>query len=75
MGGWLCTCLKQETLIINGFYLKILQRIGEGGFSYVQLAEDLKTHHYYAVKRILAQEDDQIAQIKDEVISIADNSV
>lgn len=67
MGGWLCTCLRQETLIINGFYLKLLQRIGEGGFSYIQLAEDLKTHQQYAIKRLLAQEDDQVLQIKDEI--------
>lgn len=67
MGGWLCSCLKQETLVINGFYLKLLHRVGEGGFSYIQLAEDLKTKQYYAVKRLLAQEDDQVAQIKDEI--------
>ena len=37
------------------------------GFSYIQLAEDLKTKQHYAVKRLLAQEADQVAQIKDEV--------
>jgi len=67
MGGWLCSCLKQETLIINGFYLKLLQRIGEGGFSYIQLAEDLKTKQHYAIKRLLAQETDQVTLIKDEI--------
>lgn len=67
MGNWLCSCLKQETLVINGFYLKLLQRIGEGGFSFIQLAEDLKTKQLYAVKRLLAQEPDQVTQIKDEI--------
>ena len=37
------------------------------GFSYIQLAEDLKTQQHYAIKRLLAQEDDQVSLIKDEV--------
>lgn len=65
--GALCSCFSTETLIINGFYFKIVKNIGEGGFSYVQLAEDVRTGKQYAIKRLLAQEDDQIDLAKEEV--------
>jgi serine/threonine kinase 16 len=40
------------TLKINGRSFKILQLLGEGGFSYVYLVEDTSTHSLFALKKI-----------------------
>ncbi|XP_064455313.1 serine/threonine-protein kinase 16-like [Ornithodoros turicata] len=46
-----CTCSK-ETVCINGKRYTIKSRIGEGGFSIVDLIVDSTTHTTYALKRI-----------------------
>ncbi|VUC28399.1 unnamed protein product [Clonostachys rosea] len=40
------------TLKINGRSFKILQLLGEGGFSYVYLVEDTASHQLFALKKI-----------------------
>ncbi|XP_042898757.1 serine/threonine-protein kinase 16 [Parasteatoda tepidariorum] len=46
-----CLCGK-ESIDINGKTFTIKTRLGEGGFSVVDLLQDQKTHRYYALKRI-----------------------
>ncbi|OPL07280.1 hypothetical protein AM593_01196, partial [Mytilus galloprovincialis] len=57
-----CICGK-EALRINDrrFYLR--SRLGEGGFSYVDLIEEIRTHKDYALKRITchSNEEERIA--------------
>uniref|UniRef100_T1J907 non-specific serine/threonine protein kinase n=1 Tax=Strigamia maritima TaxID=126957 RepID=T1J907_STRMM len=46
-----CVCAR-ETVDINGRKYRIRSRIAEGGFSVVDLVEDMRTHKSYALKRI-----------------------
>lgn len=57
-----CLCAK-ETITINGSRYYIRDRIGEGGFSTVDLVENATSHKLYALKRITchAQTDQKIA--------------
>ncbi|CAG5134768.1 unnamed protein product [Candidula unifasciata] len=57
-----CFCGK-ESLSVDGRRFFIKQRLGEGGFSYVDLVEDAQTHKTYALKRIVchSKEEEQVA--------------
>lgn len=57
-----CICGKEALRINNrSFYLR--SRLGEGGFSYVDLIEDARTHKDYALKRITchSKEEERLA--------------
>ncbi|XP_005096441.1 serine/threonine-protein kinase 16 [Aplysia californica] len=64
-----CMCGK-ESLSIDDRRFFIRQRLGEGGFSYVDLVEDAVSHKTYALKRILchSKEEEQIALQEVEVM-------
>ncbi|XP_071519237.1 serine/threonine-protein kinase 16 isoform X2 [Panulirus ornatus] len=57
-----CLCAK-ETIKVNGHRYYIRERLGEGGFSTVDLVEDASAHKLYALKRITchAQTDQKVA--------------
>ncbi|BFY97481.1 hypothetical protein BsWGS_00521 [Bradybaena similaris] len=57
-----CLCGK-ESLSVDGRHFYIKQRLGEGGFSYVDLVEDALTHKTYALKRIVchSKEEEKLA--------------
>lgn len=57
-----CICAK-ETIIINNRKYHVRNRLGEGGFSYVDLVEDVHTHKLYALKRITchSKQDERMA--------------
>ncbi|XP_004467827.1 serine/threonine-protein kinase 16 isoform X1 [Dasypus novemcinctus] len=55
MGHALCVCSRGTVIIDNKRYL-FIQKLGEGGFSYVDLVEGLHDGHFYALKRILCHE-------------------
>ncbi|XP_042535167.1 serine/threonine-protein kinase 16 [Dipodomys spectabilis] len=55
MGHSLCICSRGTVIIDNKRYL-FIQKLGEGGFSYVDLVEGLHDGHFYALKRILCHE-------------------
>ncbi|XP_075385911.1 serine/threonine-protein kinase 16 isoform X1 [Tenrec ecaudatus] len=55
MGHALCVCSRGTVTIDNKRYL-FIQKLGEGGFSYVDLVEGLHDGHFYALKRILCHE-------------------
>uniref|UniRef100_A0A4X2JT23 non-specific serine/threonine protein kinase n=1 Tax=Vombatus ursinus TaxID=29139 RepID=A0A4X2JT23_VOMUR len=55
MGHTLCICSRGTLTIDNKRYL-FIQKLGEGGFSYVDLVEGLQDGHFYALKRILCHE-------------------
>ncbi|GAB1285116.1 Serine/threonine-protein kinase 16 [Apodemus speciosus] len=63
MGHALCVCSRGTVIIDNKRYL-FIQKLGEGGFSYVDLVEGLHDGHFYALKRILCheQQDQEEAQ-------------
>ncbi|XP_041489899.1 serine/threonine-protein kinase 16-like [Microtus oregoni] len=63
MGHALCVCSRGTVSIDNKRYL-FIQKLGEGGFSYVDLVEGLHDGHFYALKRILCheQQDQEEAQ-------------
>lgn len=48
---------------LNGRRLATLRQIGEGGFSYVYLVEDMATGEHFALKRILIQSSDQVSHV------------
>ncbi|XP_035222115.1 serine/threonine-protein kinase 16-like [Stegodyphus dumicola] len=62
-----CACGK-ETIEVNGKTYVIKARIGEGGFSVVDLIQDQKTHRSYALKRIVchSKEDERCAMKEAE---------
>ncbi|XP_063608576.1 serine/threonine-protein kinase 16-like [Penaeus indicus] len=57
-----CLCAK-ETIKVNGRRYYVRERLGEGGFSTVDLIEDAASHKLYALKRITchSQEDQKVA--------------
>ncbi|KAL7728282.1 hypothetical protein ACLKA6_007388 [Drosophila palustris] len=57
-----CFCSK-ETLKINGSRYRVRERLAQGGFSLIDLAENAATHRCYAIKRITCHsiEDQNIA--------------
>lgn len=53
-----CICGKEALRINNRrFYLR--SRLGEGGFSYVDLIEDVRSHKDYALKRITCHSNEE----------------
>ncbi|XP_021253146.1 serine/threonine-protein kinase 16 isoform X2 [Numida meleagris] len=62
MGQALCVC-SRGTVSLGGARYLVLQRLAEGGFSYVDLVEGLRDGRFYALKRILChdKEDRQAA--------------
>lgn len=60
-----CACGK-EVLDVNGKKYVVRGRVGEGGFSYVDLVEEMYSHKLYAVKRINTDTDeDEIKALKE----------
>lgn len=56
-----CICTK-ESVVIEGRSYVVLERIGEGGFSNIDLVENRRTKQYFALKRITCHStEDQIA--------------
>lgn len=57
-----CTCGK-ETVEVNDKKYTVKTRLGEGGFSVVDLVHDPQTRRYFALKRIVchSKEDERIA--------------
>ncbi|KDE05248.1 NAK protein kinase [Microbotryum lychnidis-dioicae p1A1 Lamole] len=47
-----CFCQQDATLKLNGRSFKIIKVLGEGGFSYVYLAQDLTSSRLFALKKI-----------------------
>ncbi|EJU04981.1 Pkinase-domain-containing protein, partial [Dacryopinax primogenitus] len=47
-----CICREQATLKINGRTFKLLKVLGEGGFSFVYLAQDETSGRMFALKKI-----------------------
>ncbi|KAA1065616.1 hypothetical protein PGT21_004949 [Puccinia graminis f. sp. tritici] len=47
-----CFCQPDATLKLNGRTLKIVKLLGEGGFSYVYLAQDPSSGRLFALKKI-----------------------
>ncbi|XP_029460847.1 serine/threonine-protein kinase 16 isoform X1 [Rhinatrema bivittatum] len=57
MGHSLCICSRGTVTIDNKRYL-FIQKLGEGGFSYVDLVEGVHDGHFYALKRILCHDEE-----------------
>ncbi|CAK6970775.1 serine/threonine-protein kinase 16 [Scomber scombrus] len=55
MGQTLCICSRGSITIDNKKYY-FVQKLDEGGFSYVDLVEGVKDGHFYALKRILCHD-------------------
>ncbi|KAG7164123.1 serine/threonine-protein kinase 16-like [Homarus americanus] len=64
-----CLCVK-ERIKVNGRQYYIRERLGEGGFSMVDLVEDASSHKLYALKRITchAQTDQKVALAEVEYL-------
>ncbi|XP_075465702.1 serine/threonine-protein kinase 16 isoform X1 [Ascaphus truei] len=57
MGATFCICSRGLITIDNKRYL-FVQKLGEGGFSYVDLVEGVHDGRFYALKRILCHDRD-----------------
>ncbi|XP_053151146.1 serine/threonine-protein kinase 16 isoform X3 [Hemicordylus capensis] len=66
MGHALCTCSRGTITISNKRYL-LIHRLGEGGFSYVDLVEGLHDGCFYALKRIICHDKDDRQEALHEV--------
>lgn len=64
-----CVC-GREALTINNRRFYIRNRLGEGGFSYVDLIEDARNHKDYAMKRITchSKEEERVAAQEVELM-------
>ncbi|TNN74499.1 Serine/threonine-protein kinase 16 [Liparis tanakae] len=74
MGQTLCICSRSSITIENKTYY-FVQKLDEGGFSYVDLVEGAKDGHFYALKRILChdREGHQEAQTEVEMHQICNH--
>ncbi|XP_020647701.3 serine/threonine-protein kinase 16 isoform X1 [Pogona vitticeps] len=66
MGHALCICSKGTITINNKRYL-LIHRLGEGGFSYVDLVEGLHDGRFYALKRIMCHDKDDRQEAMHEI--------
>ncbi|XP_063789907.1 serine/threonine-protein kinase 16 isoform X2 [Pseudophryne corroboree] len=66
MGAALCICSRGVVTIENKRYL-FVQKLGEGGFSYVDLFEGVHDGRFYAVKRILCHDREDRKEALHEV--------
>ncbi|PRT56451.1 Serine/threonine-protein kinase ENV7 [Wickerhamiella sorbophila] len=46
------SCFQAPSLVLNGRRLSVTKLLGEGGFAYVYLVEDQRSHEVYALKKI-----------------------
>ncbi|XP_049624334.1 serine/threonine-protein kinase 16 isoform X4 [Suncus etruscus] len=74
MGHALCVCSRGTFVVDNKRYL-FIQKLGEGGFSYVDLVEGFHDGHFYALKRILCheQQDQEEAQREADMHRLFDH--
>lgn len=70
-----CICGK-ESITINNRRFYIRSRLGEGGFSVVDLLEDARNHTMYAMKRITCHDknDEQVAMREVEIMKSTKHS-
>ncbi|NP_001087851.1 serine/threonine kinase 16 L homeolog isoform X1 [Xenopus laevis] len=66
MGGALCICSRGSITIENKRYF-FVQKLGEGGFSYVDLVEGVHDGRFYALKRILCHDREDRKEAQHEV--------
>lgn len=66
MGASLCICSRGVITIENKRYL-FVEKLGEGGFSYVDLVEGVHDGHFYALKRILCHDREDRKEALHEV--------
>uniref|UniRef100_A0A8C8RF75 Serine/threonine-protein kinase 16 n=1 Tax=Pelusios castaneus TaxID=367368 RepID=A0A8C8RF75_9SAUR len=66
MGHALCACAR-GSFSIEGQRYVLVQRLGEGGFSYVDLVEGLQDGRFYALKRILCHDQEDRREALHEV--------
>uniref|UniRef100_A0A8C4WTE2 non-specific serine/threonine protein kinase n=1 Tax=Eptatretus burgeri TaxID=7764 RepID=A0A8C4WTE2_EPTBU len=55
MGQAFCVCSRSVIVVQEKRYL-LIDKLGEGGFSYVDLVEGLHDGHFYALKRIICHD-------------------
>ncbi|XP_053554168.1 serine/threonine-protein kinase 16 isoform X2 [Bombina bombina] len=66
MGATLCICSRASLTIENKRY-HFVQKLGEGGFSYVDLVEGVHDGRFYALKRILCHDREDRKEAMHEV--------
>ncbi|XP_069083283.1 serine/threonine-protein kinase 16 isoform X1 [Pleurodeles waltl] len=66
MGHTLCICSRPTVTIDNKRY-RFIEKLGEGGFSYVDLVEGIHDGRFYALKRILCHDRDDRKEALHEV--------
>ena len=64
---WLRRTLWSERLAVNGRQLRVIDKVGEGGFSFVYVAEDTTTGARYAIKRMVLQSSEATQRARREV--------
>lgn len=53
---------SSSTLKLNGRTFKIVKLLGEGGFSFVYLAQDAESGRYFALKKVSVERDHRMEQ-------------
>ncbi|XP_074659349.1 serine/threonine-protein kinase 16-like [Tubulanus polymorphus] len=69
-----CVCAKESITVGNRkFYVR--SRLGEGGFSFVDLVEDKHSHKLYALKRVAchSKEDERVSMQEVEIMRTFDH--
>jgi serine/threonine protein kinase len=56
-----------KTFVIGGVEVRILKKIGEGGYSFVFLVQETMSDRRYALKRCIAVDQEAIRNIEDEI--------
>ncbi|XP_064647791.1 serine/threonine-protein kinase 16-like [Lineus longissimus] len=70
-----CVCARESVQVGSRRYF-VKERLGEGGFSYVDLIEDRHNHKYYALKRIAchSKEDERLSMVEVEIMKTFEQS-
>ena len=51
----------------GGRTVEIVKQLAEGGFAYVYLVRDVREGKSYAVKRIIVNDSEDLAKVKEEI--------
>lgn len=55
------------TLIVGSLRVEIVKKLAEGGFAFVYMVKDVNTEEVLALKRLLVNDHEDLAKVKEEI--------
>ena len=54
-------------LSVGSMRVQVLKQLAEGGFAFVYMVKDVNTERNYALKRLLVNDSEDLAKVKEEI--------